>query len=331
MCFLRTWYMIGLSKGETMNDHSGYGLVLRLRALRDVLRQGECGKAEICQRLPHYYQPGPAGSRRLVRDMRALRQLGHTITFDRSAQAYRLQDRGQLTLSQSEVQALALVRESFEGLAPKSEEVLGALGRVAAALPERQRRLYTKHTPLAIRLRPAVDYSPHRRTLRLLEDAIAQGCKVSFDYPELDDGTPVRHVGVEPYEIQFFDRHFYLIGFSPASPQIMEFRLDRLRHVEPLPGRAAARRARATYAFAYRLSPRIARQGVSERFLHQQLTPQPDGSVIVQAAGYSEFRIIQDLLRYGEQAELLSPPRLRARMAKVAKAMARLYAEQKDK
>jgi predicted DNA-binding transcriptional regulator YafY len=314
-----------------MNDQPGYGLVLRLAALRDLLRQGGCTKADICRQLPHAYKLNSAGSRRLGRDLRALRQLGHTINYDRPTQLYLLQDSGQLTLNPNEVQALALIRESFEGLAPKSEEVLAVLARIVAALPARQRRLYTQHTPLAIRLRPAVNYSPHRRTLQLLEDAIAQGRKVSFEYPALDDGTPVRHMGVEPYEIQFFDRHFYLIGFSPASPQIMEFRLDRLRRVEQLPGRTAARRRRTTYAFSYRLTPRIARQGVSERFLNPQVEPQADGSVIIHAEGYSEFRIVQELLRYGEQAELLGPPSLRRRMAAVARAMAQRYTDDTDK
>jgi predicted DNA-binding transcriptional regulator YafY len=223
------------------------------------------------------------------------------------------------------------VRESFESLTPKSTDVLAALDKVSAALPESARRLYARHTPLAIPLRPAVDYGAHRRTLRVLEDAVAQGRKVSFEYPALDDGTPEWHEGVEPYEVQFFDRHFYVIGFSPARPQIMEFRLDRLRRVEVLPARTARPRKRATYPFVYRLSARLARQGVSERFLNQRVQAQPDGSAIVHAEGYSEFRIVQDLLRYGEQAELLSPPRLRSRMARVAAALARLYAADTDK
>lgn len=308
-----------------MADNSGYGLIERLKALHDLLRQGECGKAEICRRLPRYYQPGAAGSRRLGRDMGALRQLGHPVSFDRSSQTYRLQETGYLELSRAEVQALALLRESFEGLTPKSGEILAVLNRIVAALPERQRRFYYRRSPVAIRLQPAADYRPYARTVRLLEEAIGQGRKVSLEYPALEDGEPVTHFGVEPYEIQFLDRHFYLIGFSPHSPQIMEFRIDRMRALELLPGRAAGRRKRATYPFQYRLSPRIARQGVSERFLHQRLEPQADGSVIVYAEGYSHFRILQELLRYGEQAELLAPPKLRAQMAQIACALAHLY------
>ena len=314
-----------------MADDSGYGLIERLKALRDLLRRGECSKAEICRHLPRHYQPDTASSRRLGRDVRALRQLGYAVVFDRPSQTYRLQETDHLELSQAEVQALALLRESFESLTPKSGEILTVLGRIVAALPERQRRFYYQRSPVAIRLRPAVDYRPHARTIRLLEEAIGQGRKVCFEYPALDDGQPVAHLGVEPYEIQFLDRHFYLIGFSSHSPQIMEFRIDRIRALELLPGRAAGQRKRATYPFQYRLSPRIARQGVSERFLNQRLEPQEDGGVIVHAEGYSDFRILQELLRYGEQAELLAPPKLRAKMAQIARALARLYAPDIDK
>jgi predicted DNA-binding transcriptional regulator YafY len=309
-----------------MADNADYGLIGRLKALRDLLRQGECAKTDICRQLPSYYQLDAAGSRRLGRDVRALRQLGYGVVFDRTSQTYLLQEVGHLELSQAEVQALGLIREAFEGLTPKSGEVLTVLGHIVLALPERQRRFYYQRSPVAIRLRPAVDYRPHARAIRLLEEAIGQSRKVYFEYPALDDGQPEAHLGVEPYELQFLDRHFYLIGFSPRSPQIMEFRIDRIRKLELLPGRTAGRRRRATYHFQYRLSPRIARQGVSERFLNQRLEPQADGSVIIHAEGYSDFRILQDLLRYGEQAELLVPARLRAKMAEVVQAMAHLYA-----
>ena len=81
----------------------------------------------------------------------------------------------------------------------------------------------------------------------------------------------------------------------------------------------------------YRLSQRIACTGVSERFLNQQIDHQEDGSVIVQAEGYSEFRIIQDMLRYGEQAEILGPPHLREKMTQVVQAMSVLYERCQDK
>jgi len=71
--------------------------------------------------------------------------------------------------------------------------------------------------------------------------------------------------------------------------------------------------------------------GVSERFMNQQIHPQDDDSVIVHAEGYSEFRIIQEMLRYGEQAEIIDPPHLREKMTQVAQAMSLLYASATDR
>ena len=105
----------------------------------------------------------------------------------------------------------------------------------------------------------------------------------------------------------------------------MEFRIDRLKEIELMPGKSSRRRRRATTQFTYRLSWRIASTGVSERFLNQQIDYQKDGSAIVHAEGYSEFRIIQNMLRYGEQAEIIDPPYLREKMRQVVKVMSGLY------
>ena len=314
-----------------MKTNTGYGLITRLMALRDLLRKGPSGRAEICRALPGQYQADASGARRLGRDVSALRQLGYTITIDRSTHAYTLQETSFLELSPENVQALALVRETFETLAPISLDVLAALERIVAALPASQRELYFGRPALSIRMKPAADYRPYLKTIRLLQNAIEQSRKIRFVYPVLDERGAITHLGVEPYEIQFFDRHFYLLGFTPHDPEMMEFRIDRLQNLEIMTNRAARQRSRKTLPFTYRLSERIARMGISERFYNQRVEIQPDGSAIVQAEGYSAFRIIQDLLRYGEQAELLGPPELRARMGRVVEALALLYADAQDK
>jgi predicted DNA-binding transcriptional regulator YafY len=111
----------------------------------------------------------------------------------------------------------------------------------------------------------------------------------------------------------------------------MEFRIDRIKEIELMPGKVSRYRRRATLQFTYRLSQRIARMGVSQRFMKQKINPQDDGSVIIQAEGYSEFRIIQDMLRYGEQAEIIDPPHLRGKMAQVVQAMSVIYESTTDK
>jgi predicted DNA-binding transcriptional regulator YafY len=314
-----------------METNSGYGLIFRLKALRDLLREGEFTKLEICHSLAQYYQPNASGNRRLTRDIKALRAWGYSITVNHATHAYAIQEIPFINLSDENVQALALIRETFTALAPISLDVLPVLEKVAAALPASQRSIYDHHPPLSIHMKPAADYRPYLNTIRLLETAIEQGRKIRFVYPTLDGQQTITHVGVEPYELEFLDRHFYLLGFTPYDLEMLEFRVDRIENLEIMSGKASKHRKRMKLSFSYRLSERIARTGVSERFSNQRAMLQPDGSAIIQAQGYSPFRIIQELLRYGEQAELLGPADLRVRMGQVVEAMAALYRKEKDK
>ena len=49
--------------------------------------------------------------------------------------------------------------------------------------------------------------------------------------------------------------------------------------------------------------------------------------MIVEAKGRSDFFIVRTLLKYAGNAELISPPPLRAQMAAAVAALAHLYAE----
>ena len=313
-----------------MND-IGYGVVTRIKALREVLRQGPCTKREIFSSLPHYYEGGMAGNRRLGRDIRALRELGNVIDVDKQAHVYSLQEKPFLHMTDNEVRTLSVIRDTFEALTPISLDALPVLEMIASALTEQQRHIFDRQVPISILLKPAADYRSYLEIIHLLTTAIEKERKVRFIYPALDNGKPITHIGVEPYEIQFFDRQFYFIGFSPQASKIMEFRIDRTKEIELMPGKANRYRKRATLEFTYRLSQHIARSGVSQRFLNQRITPQEDGSVIVRAEGYSEFRIIQDMLRYGEQAEIIDPSYLRKKMAQVVQAMSVIYGNATDK
>ena len=314
-----------------MYTSTNYGVIARIKALGELLRYGFYTKKEIFKLLPEYYHEGPAGDRRLSRDIRALRELGNVILVDKRTHVYSLQNKSFLDLRDEDIHALSVIRDTFEALTPISSDVLPVLEKVVSALPEGQRGLYNRRVPLSILLQPARDYRSSLNFIHLLSIAIEKQRKVRFVYPALDDGRPITHVGVEPFDIQFFDRQFYFVGFSPQASEIMEFRIDRLKELALMPGKVSRHRRRTTLQFTYRLSQRIVRAGISARFLNQQIDVQDDGSAIIQAEGYSEFRIIQNILRYGEQAEIIRPPYLRSKMKQVVEAMSVLYAIDQDK
>lgn len=306
-------------------EDSGYALVNRLIELRDLLQRGDFSKAQIQKRLDRWYSEGATGDRQLKRDIRALRALGYQVAYSRETKLYRLIAPVRLNLTNAHVETLAMIRESFEVNAPKSSDVQLALSQIVAALPESQRELFYRKPPLALNLRPAADYRPHAPKIRILERLITERRLVRFSYQPLGQDKPVLHRRIEPYELQFFDRHFYLLGYSPEAQKVLEFRIDRIQDIDPLPSCIAGRKARLTIPFKYRLATKIARLGVSERFLNQRIRFEPNGDAIVEAEGYSDFRILQDLLRYGELAELLGPPDLRAKMREIVAMMYTLY------
>ena len=70
----------------------------------------------------------------------------------------------------------------------------------------------------------------------------------------------------------------------------------------------------------------LAQGPISQRFEEQQIVERlPNGDVIVEAQGRSDFFVIQTLLRYRGNAELLWPERLRGQMIEEVRRLAGVY------
>ena len=278
-------------------DASGYRLIDRLTALSVLLRQGPFSKSGIKRRLPDWYSPDTtddAHDRQIQRDLNALRALGAQVTLDRSSGHYRFQSPSHLELDDSEVETLALLQQTFEALGSAGQAGQHLLNKIVDALPHAQQEQFHRLPPMIMNLRPAADYRPHADTLHLLNRLILEKRLVRFRYQPLGEKSLVWHRRIEPYEIQYLNRHFYLLGYSPEADKVLEFRIDRIREVEPSPTRRAERqKTRQTARFKYRLGARIARLGVSERFLNPRVSHYENGDAIVDAEGYSDFRIIR--------------------------------------
>lgn len=300
-------------------------LVARLAALLEALRDGPLNFAELSACLGAAYPQGDSARRMIDRDRRHLAALG--ITIERTAgPVYTL--RGGLPAYQpAELRALALVRDTFDVRHPQAAPIAELLAHLTAALSERERRDYERRAARRAPVRPAIDYAPYAATIEQLEQAIAVRQPVRFRY-QPTSGRMREHPHVEPYDLEFYDRHFYLIGYTALSRQILDFRLDRISeltgHDQRLPPGVA--RERPLVTFRYRLAAVLARGELSERFEAQRVVERlASGDVIVEAQGRSDFFIIQTLLRYRSNAELLWPPELRAKLAAEARTLAELY------
>ena len=110
---------------------------------------------------------------------------------------------------------------------------------------------------------------------------------------------------------------------------MLDFRIDRiqsesLQPLERLP--PDMEHARRSVSFRYRLAAVLARGEISQRFEQQRVVARlPNGDVIVEAEGRSDFFIIQTLLRYRANAEVLHPAWLREQMIAEVQGLAGVY------
>lgn len=223
---------------------------------------------------------------------------------------------------------------------PFAEDILAFINKLAATLPPGQLVHFEHriHKPsVHLNLATAADYLPYRKTIDTIEKAILQRQQISFEYTAVRSKQgSVIHAHVDPYYIVHMEGHFYLIGYSNEVNKFFEYRLDRIRgeSVEILSHLIDAVRQRPAVEFSYWIDGDIARRGLSDRWLTQttereEVYVDSEGHekrrVLVRAKAHNEWRVIQQLLKYGDQAELVEPANLREQMRQVVARMMSFY------
>jgi len=311
-------------------DHSELdhpALVRRLRALLNALRAAPLARHELLAQLGDAY-PQTASARRMIdRDILHLARLGIMIEKTNTRPPIYTLRGGTPALSDADLRALALVRDTFGSKHPQFTAISALLDTLTLGLNPEQRAEYARRQASRAPLQPAIDYTPHAATIARLELAISQHEIITFRYTN-SRGLSSTHE-VEPYEIEYYERHFYLVAYHLTTRQLLDYRIDRvagIRTVQTLPAHLSRTHERTAITFRYRLAAVLARGEISQRFENQRIIERlPNGDVIVEAEGRSDFFIIQMLLRYRGNAELLEPAWLREKMAAEVAKLAHLY------
>lgn len=263
-------------------------------------------------------------------DLRVLR-LHYQITFDKKEQSYSLLETPfGLSFSQKHIAAFALALDTFQQMhIPYADDMRDLFSFLLSRLPEHQQRaIIEQRRALNIDLHEKTDYRQiDPATFTEVERAILCGQQLAFTYRSPSKGKEVRHV-IEPQPLIYKDGHVYLSGWSLDYQNELRFRLDYI-----LPGTAKmlniriapSRPSRRTYLLRYRLTPTLARNGVSHQFPEQEVEEHPDGSATVTARVSDLFEVRQIMLKYAENCTVESPPELLERMRPVAIHFARTY------
>lgn len=226
---------------------------------------------------------------------------------------------------------------------PFADEMLALIERLTATLPGEQKAQFERRIRkpyVYFNLSTVSDYLPYRATIETIVRAITQRQQICFTYtPTHRRQDTIEHSNVDPYYITYMDGHFYLIAFHHKMNEFLEYRIDRIQGetLKIQPDMIDAQRRRRPIEFSFWIEGRLAKRGLSQRWLTQVEEREESyidergyerRRVLVRATAYSEWRIIQQILKYGDQAELVEPEHLRERMKRVVQRMQKSYEDQ---
>ena len=147
---------------------------------------------------------------------------------------------------------------------------------------------------------------------------------------------------VSPQRLVHYRENWYLDGWCHLRNGLRSFSLDAMRGVSMVPGKVkevSQEELDAALGVGYgifggnkvqwatlRFSPRRARYVANEEWHpKQKLEPQKDGTLVMKLPYSQATELIEDILRMGEDVEVLEPPALREAVAARAAAIAALY------
>jgi predicted DNA-binding transcriptional regulator YafY len=303
-----------------------------------------------------------SGERMFLRDVEFLQNMGYQIDKMGAGDAARyslVKGSGPAPLfmfSKTEIDTLVLLHTLFADPAtytradasqplpqqsprsPFAEEILKLIERLVAPLSPEQKKEFERWVGkpfVYLNFDMVTDYLPHRTTIDTIVRAITQRQQLQFGYTSLQQ-RPIYHEHVDPYYIVHQDGHLYLIGYDHKPQKVLEYRVDRINpdSIKLERNIIDVERRRYPMEFQYWIDGSIAKSGLSQRWLSQTIEREEayvdeQGNqrrkVLVRAKAYSEWRIVQQMLKYGDKVELVEPPHLREEMRKVVQRMANFY------
>src|SRR5262245_48185681 len=195
--------------------------LLRFSALIAALRDGPLSRPALLAQLGDAY-PHTASARPMVdRDVAHLRELGIAIEISRTRPPIYTLRGGAPIFDHGDLRTLALVRDTFGARHPQFVQVQALLEQLTEQLTEREQRAYQRRQAAHAPVQPAIDYSPYAALIARIEEAINRRQMVAFAYRPGGQARATRHHKVEPYEIEYYERHFYLVAYTHNSRQTL--------------------------------------------------------------------------------------------------------------
>jgi predicted DNA-binding transcriptional regulator YafY len=287
--------------------------------------------------------------RTLHRDLKELQHIGITPQYSQQNRGYRIAPEHFLppiNLNLQEAISVLLLVHKMRGqiqLPFKNAAMLAAL-KIESSLPPRVRRYcesaLNKISARANAQAPAPDRPGLDNIFTTIQSALAQRRKVNIRYDSLFDGQTI-NCDLSPYHLFYNQRAWYIVGHSSIHKEVRTFKLNRIKEAGLLDakftdgekfdlgeyiGRAWSMIPEGKiHHVKLRFSPKVA-NNVAEVRWHstQNVIRNTDGSATLSFRVDGLGEIAWWILGYGDQVEVLSPQRLRKRIAEVAQKMAEI-------
>ncbi len=281
-------------------------------------------------------------NRRFEEDRSRLRHnFGCTLEYTRAEDTYQLTglDKPLIDLSEAAIRGLAFLRAAFRAeQVPNREIILPLIDEVTRLLPAGRQRAARRESGFiemrfGLRDRDSIPDEVREAVQRACDER--RQLEIRYRPASRADGLTLRHL-LEPYRVYFDARQghelvegWWLESESTAygrriQDKFYSFRLGRIQEAKVLPTHFIRRRL-PTKELTYRLSPKLARGGVSQQFEGSQIHINDDGSVTVRAQSVDLFTDLRALLRYGPECVVMGGEDARTEMRHLVQAMWEQY------
>lgn len=184
-----------------------------------------------------------------------------------------------------------------------------------------------------------IDFSPWgseadaQKSLELIKTAILHRHRLRFDYVSAQGRST--HRTVEPLQMQFKSRTWYLLAWDTDKEDFRLFRLSRLaspemltetfeRRIPACPSPAEPNASIHPVTLRLRFTPRAFHRLLDD-IQRECIHPQEDGSCLVEITFPEDEWVYGYLLSFGSDVEVLSPPHIRDILCERAKALLKNY------
>lgn len=303
----------------------------RVKRLLILIRTLETGRSWSVKELADRAQ---VSRRTVFRDLALLAKAGIDYAYDHETKRYTAEGTTLMppvTLSHAESLALLLAARSLLGDAklPGADAVASAGLKLESMLPSSIRDHCGPIVDrMDVRRNPSSDSESIGDTMAILQDSLSGNFELEVSYDSYKERRVVQSV-LHPYRLAFLNRGWYLIAYAKDVDRVQTYKVERmlsLRRLEstfdPDPkfnlvdyfGNAWSMiRGEESFDVKIRFKKMVA-GNVDEILWHrtQQTTFQEDGSLIFEVTVDGIEEISWWVLGYGDQAEVIEPPELRA-------------------